>query len=338
MKKLLIFVTIIAFTVTLFAGDAARKGTSGADQLLIPVGARSIATAGAFLGEMSGVEAIYYNPAGLGSLTGTQAMFDYNQFIADINVSYLAIGSNLGELGNIAITYKSISFGDIPITTADNPDGTGQTYSPTYLTAGLTYSKQLTDRVVAGATFKVIYEGIMNTSASGWALDFGVQYHFNKNLSLGIAVANIGDNMNYTGSDLQTKLQPKFTALGSGSAVYESVTEYFQIPSYFEMSGSYKFLLDENNHLGLAATFRNNNNMEDLLRLGMEYSFMDMLYLRGGYNYQLENTSDYLYTWAAGAGVKWEMLDGVSIMFDYAYREVDVFDANNIFTLTLGLK
>ncbi len=341
MRKLLILLIMIGFTAVSFAGDAARKGTNGADQLLIPVGARSIAASGAFMANVSGVEAIYYNPAGLGSMVGTEAMFDYTSYIADINISYLAVGTNLGDLGSVALTYKSINFGDIPVTTVDNPDGTGQTYSPTYLTAGLTYAKALTDRVIAGATVKVIYEGILNTAASGWAIDFGVQYHFNKNLSLGVAVANIGSNMEYTGEDLKIKTPVLDTRLGGGNGVYEADTEPFQIPSYFELSAAYKFFFNEKSELGLAATFRNNNNMDDQIRVGAEFSFMNMFYLRGGYNYYTNNQDSYLFnSFTLGAGVSWEMLDGVKIIFDYAYRDVtsDALSANNVFTIKLGIK
>ncbi len=339
MRKILILLIVFSFTVVSFAGDAARRGTSGADQLLIPVGARSIATAGAFLANTHGVEAIYYNPAGLGSMTGTEAMFDYSKYIADINISYLAVGTNLGDIGSIALSYKNIGFGDIPITTYDNPDGTGETYSPSYVTLGLTYSKELTDRVIAGVTMKVIHEGIQNTTANGWALDFGVQYNFNKQLSLGVVVANIGDNMKYAGADLQQRTLIPGSALGSGTGVYTPITEEFEIPSYFDLSASYKFMFDANNSLSLAAAFRNNNNLDDIVRGGIEYDFMNMLYLRGGYNYYTGNQDNYIYDYALGAGVYWEMVDGVKIKFDYAFRHVkeNALGSSNVFTLTLGL-
>ena len=53
MKKLIILLLITFGIVNALAGDASRKGTTGADQLLIPVGARSIATGGAFHGKYS---------------------------------------------------------------------------------------------------------------------------------------------------------------------------------------------------------------------------------------------------------------------------------------------
>jgi len=331
MRKLLILLLTVGFVSMSYAGDAARKGTNGAEQLLIPVGGRSIATAGAFLADVSGVEAIYYNPAGLGTMMGTQAMFDYTSYIADISISYLAVGTNLGDLGSIGLTYKSINFGDIPVTTVDNPDGTGQTYSPTYVTAGLTYAKALTDRVVAGATFKVIYEGIMNTQTTGWAIDFGVQYHFNKNLSLGVSVANIGSNLEYSGEDLKIKTPVLDSRLGGGNGVYEADTEPFQIPSYFELSAAYRFFLNEKTNLNLAATFRNNNNMDDQIRVGAEFSFMNMFYLRGGYKYNYSSEGLCL-----GGGVKLNLPMG-GVRIDYAYKDTGdtLFYAVHVYSLNI---
>lgn len=339
MKKLLLIIFILSVPFAVFAGDETRKGTSGAEHLLIPIGARSIATGGSFLSTISGVEAIYYNPAGLDRMGGSEAMFSYMTYIADINISYFAIGTKLGDLGSVALDYKTIGFGDIPITTNENPDGTGQDYSPTYSVLGLTYSKVLTDRVAAGIVVKAIHESIMNTSADAWALDFGVQYKFNSNLSIGAGVKNIGGNMQYTGPDLTTRTTVPGGALGSGTGVYEADTEPFQIPSYFELSAGYNSQFDEQNNLEVATFFRSNNNLEDLMGFGLEYSFMQTLYLRGGYNFLLENNSTYIYDFSVGAGVNYKMVDGVNIIFDYAFRNVKEFsDANHIFTVKLAFQ
>ena len=76
-------------------------------------------------------------------------------------------------------------------------------YSPSFISAGLTYSKIITDRVSIGVNAKVINESILDVSATGFALDFGVQYRFPSNLSIGAAVKNVGTNMVYSGGDLQ---------------------------------------------------------------------------------------------------------------------------------------
>lgn len=338
MKKLAIFLILLSCLTLVYAGDRSRKGSTGADQLLIPVGAKGIATGEAFLSSVTGLEAIYYNPAGFAHSPGSEAMFSYMSYIADINVSYFAVGTNLGDLGSFAFSVKSLDFGQIPVTTLESPDGNGDLYSPSFLTAALTYSKVITDRVSVGVNFKGISESIMDVSAFGFAIDFGVQYKFSGNLSLGAAVKNIGTNMQYDGSRLQQRVIIPGTQTGTKTGMYQIVTEPFQLPSYFELAIGYKFNMDEQNMLQLASTFRSNNALEDQLKLGLEYGFNNMFFVRGGYDLLLENTSQSIFGLTAGAGVNYQM-DGIRISVDYAFRDVKEFPtANHIMTLKLGIE
>lgn len=338
MKNLLLITLLIMCSVLVYPGDPARKGTTGADQLLIPVGAKSIASGGAFLSEIKGLESIYYNPAGLSLKPGIEAMFSYMDYLADINISYFAVGTSLGDLGSVALSVKTFDFGNIPVTTFENPDGTGATYSPSYLTAGLTYSKVVTDRVAVGVNAKVVSEDIMGVSATGFAMDFGVQYRFPNNLSIGATVKNVGSNMRYAGTNLQVKTGIPGTQVGSNSGSFEAVTEEFQIPSYFELSTAYNYNINEQNNILVGTSFRNNNVAEDEMRFGLEYGFNNLFFVRGGYNMLLANNETNNYGFTVGAGLNYAFADGMGISFDYAFREVKDFPtSNHIFTVKLAL-
>ena len=341
MKKsfLLIIILLVSITINILGGDTNRKGTSGAQELLIPVGARSIASGGSFLSSVTGLEAIYYNPAGLDLMNGSEVMFSYMNYLADISLSYFAVGTQLGEFGSLAFSYKTLGFGEIPVTTFDNPEGTGETYSPEYNVITLTFGKKLTDRVSAGVNFKYVHEGIMNASANGMAIDFGVQYKFNQNFSIGTAVKNVGTNMSFTGEDLKVKSEVPGSGLGSGSGVYQADTEPFQIPSYFELSVAYRLDVNEENFLSLATAFKNNNSFEDEMGFGLEYNYTNMFFLRGGYDLLLQNTNESIYDFTLGAGINYQTKDGVTFAFDYAFRNVKEFPtANHVFTVKLGLE
>jgi len=339
MKKIFILIIPFLMAYTLFAGDESRKGTTAADQLLIPVGARGIATGGAFLANIKGLESIYYNPAGLDHTKKTEAMFNYMNYIADINISYFAVSTSLGEIGSIGLSFKSIDAGDIPVTTNDFPDGTGEKYSPSFLVVGLTYSKVLTDRVSVGTNLKLISESIENTSATGFALDVGVQYYFSEELALGASLKNIGPNLKYSGQDLRTQTGVPSSPIGSPNGTYEVVSEAAGIPSYFEISLAYGFLFDEKNNLDLAATYVANNSLEDQINLGIEYDFMNNFFLRAGYNLQVENASSNIFGITLGAGLNYEFGEDVGISFDYAFRDVKEFPtSNHIFTVKLAFQ
>jgi len=339
MKKMILLLLISFCFGNALAGDVSRKGTTGAEQLLIPVGARSIATGGAFIANTVGVEAIYYNPAGLAYSNKSEAMFSYMSYIADINVTYFVGAAQLGEIGSVALSYKGFDFGDIPVTTNEAPDGTGSFYSPSFYTIGLTYSKIITDRVSIGVNAKLIHEGIMNTSANGFALDFGVQYRFPGNLSMGVAVKNIGSNMQYTGQDLQQKANIPGTLPGTKKGSFTPITEEFQIPSYFVLSAAYQYNINEQNSILVGTAFRSNNSFEDQMMFGLEYGFMNNFFLRGGYDMLVENQSDAIYGLSLGAGVSYSFMDGLDMQFDYAFRDVKEFPTqNHIFTVKLGFQ
>jgi len=329
MKKLFTLLFIACLSLAVYAGDEARKGTTGADQLLIPVGARGIATGGAFIANLTGLESVYYNPAGLDVSAQTEAMFSYINYIADINISYFAAATSLGDVGSIGLSIKTMAFGEIPITTADFPDGTGSSYSPSFIVLGLTYSKVITDRISVGTNVKIINETIVNTSATGFGIDFGVQYRFDNNLSIGAAIKNIGPNMKYSGPDLQQTSTIPNTFIGTVNGTFEISTEEFQIPSYFELSASYTIPLNEQNDLALASTFTANNSLEDMFLFGMEYSYLNTFFLRGGYDMLVENTSESIYGFTAGAGVSYQIADQIGVGFDYAFREVKDFPSSN---------
>lgn len=341
MRKFFTIILII-WSVVIYAGDAARKGTTGAEELLIPVGARSIATGGAFLSNITGLEALYYNPAGFSQTKGTEAMFSFTTYLADINVSYFAIGSNLGDLGSLALTVKSLNFGDIPITTIDAPDGNGSTYSPGYLTAGVSYAKVITDRVCVGVNAKIISETITDVSATGFAFDFGVQYRFPSNLSIGAAVKNIGTNMSFRGNSLQYTTSLAGGQLGGPTANYNVPAEEFQIPSYFELSTAYDYDINELNKFMVGVTFRNNNVTDDEIKLGLEYGFRNLFFVRGGYGSNIQNTtgpvSNINNGYTFGAGVNYSFADGMNFVLDYSFQQVREFpNPNHTFTIKLSM-
>ncbi len=336
--KIIFLITFIAFSMQLFAGDIARKGTTGAEQLLIPVGARGIAAGGSFLSFISGVESIYYNPAGLAKGPSTDIMFSYMSFLADIGVSYFAIGQQIGDFGTIGFSFKTFDFGNIPVTTNESPDGTGSTYSPVFLTIGLTYSRLLTDRISVGTNIKLISEKIMSASATGVAVDVGVQYRFTESISLGATIKNIGTNMSYQGDDLSVKTEIPNTGLGYSPGTYQVITEDFQIPSYMELSIGYQYTINQYNKINLASNFVANNSFEDNINFGLEYNFNDMFFVRGGYNYALEQSSESIYSFTIGAGINYKVGDEWGFTFDYAYRDVKEFPtANHIFTVGISL-
>ena len=176
-KLISVIILLLATSIT-FAAGGSRTGTAGASQLLIPVGPRGIAMGESNLVSASGIEALFWNPAGVSHMkNNADVMFSYMSYIADIGVQYGAVAANFEGFGAVSFAVKSLSIGNIDVTTTSNPDGTGQTFSPTELVAGLSYSKMLTDAISVGLTVNYVTETLAEVSASGFSFDFGVIYN-----------------------------------------------------------------------------------------------------------------------------------------------------------------
>jgi len=327
-------------SMQMFAGNESKIGTAGASEILLPVGARETAMGGTGLAMMDGVESIHWNPAGFaGGWDGSSvsAMFSHMDYLATTKLDYAAIGLNLGDVGNIGLSLRSFSWGDIQETTEDQPDGTGRTFSPSYLTLGLTYGKSLTDRISIGFTGKFISETILRTSATGFALDAGVIYKVGgagplSGLRFGVALKNIGPNMQFSGDDLARTAVPPNSAPGAVAVPMSFTSQSFEIPSSFEMGVGYDYKLEEDHRLSGNVQFNNMNFGSDQYRIGGEYSYKEILFLRGGYVGTSGTTAQYVFGGTFGVGVNYD-LGGIVVEADYAYMAARIFDGINMFSL-----
>ena len=324
------------------AANKDRIGTAGAQELLIPVGARSIAMGGSSMVFATGAEAIYWNPAGLGRMTNSvDAMLSSMNYIADIGIIYGAIGVKAGDFGTLGFSVKSINFGSIPVTTSQFPDGTGEQYAPVFITLGATYAKALTDRIAIGVTANLVSERILELSASTVALNFGIQYQnlAVQGLNLGITVKNIGAGMQFNGSNLLYQANAATGLRGTQTYAIQAATA--DLPSSIEIGIGYSRKFDEKNGLSIGGAFRNNNYQDDEYNLGAEYEFNDMVFIRGGYTFEPQSIKDvagqnsYPFDYTLGAGLHYPVGD-LDLSVDYAYQHVKYFTGNNVFTLRLG--
>ena len=342
MKKInkitfLLLLTIFA-SGYVFAGGGSRNGTAGATELLIPVGARGIAMSSATLTNATGVEALYWNPANVArGSENTNVLFSHMNYIADINVEYGAISTNIEGFGALALSIKSLNIGDIPVTTVTNPDGTGQTFSPQYTTVGFTYSRLLSDRIAVGVTTNLVMETLGLVSTTGVAFNIGLSYANLGNvegLNIAFVLKNIGPQMKYDGSGLYYSAISD--ELDRPTQLYKVQAASFELPSTLEIGLGYNYNINESNKLILNGVFQNSNFYADEYKVGAEYGYNNTFFVRAGYDYLSEVSADYnIYGLTAGAGVQYNM-GGLNVKFDYAYRDVDFFDANHVFTVTLG--
>jgi hypothetical protein len=336
---IIVFAILLALDVA-YAGGGNRTGTGGAAQLLIPVGPRGIAMGEANLSTSYGIESLFWNPAGVAKMDNSVGlMFSHMSYIADIGVEYGVVAANFEGFGIVSFSIKALSIGDIAVTTTQDPDGTGDTFAPQMITAGLSYARQLTDRISVGLTANFITETLGNVSTSGMAFNVGVIYDNLADvngLSIGVVMKNLGPQMKYDGSGLFTTAE--VTGFNRPPQFYKVDSAPFELPSSFEMGVGYKPQLDETNSLQLSGVFQNNNFSGDEVKLGAEYGYNDVLFIRSGYQFAPDiDSENYLFGFTAGLGIKYQ-LGGIGVNIDYAFRDVqNYFDSNHIFAVSLGL-
>lgn len=342
MKRVIFILLILCFSgIETFGGGQNRAGTAGAAELRIPVGARYIAMVGSPIASVTGLEAIYWNPAGVDrSLSNANALFSYRSYIADMSVNYAAVSGRLGDLGSIGLSFRSLNIGEINVTTMDQPDGTGQIINPSYFILGLTYSKLLTDRISIGASFNIINESIDRVNASGLSFDFGVQYN---NLfevpgfALGVVVKNLGAQIKFDGNGLYTQAESTTGDRGSTYLKFDAASA--ELPSEIAIGLSYQKKFDEENALTLSTTFQNNNYTYDDYKFGLEYTYKDIFYVRGGYLYSPQSTDttpNIFQNYALGVGLNLKQFSDIDLSVDYAFVPVKYFDSNHVFAISLG--
>jgi hypothetical protein len=330
----------------LFAGNPDRQGEAGAYELLMNPWARSAGLHTLNTSNISGVEALRLNPAGLVRINRTELVFGHTQYLSgtDINFNAFGISQKSGKNGAFGVSIMAVNFGDIQETTVDQPEGTGGTFTPSWFNIGLSYAHMFENKVSVGLTFRAVSESTSEVSAFGFAIDAGVQYVTGPqdNVKFGISLRNIGSPMTFKGQGLSESLTPppsegNVPELSGYQLSYFTRSQDFELPSALNIGISYDFLFGKNMRLTALGNFTSNSFSRDVVGGGLEFSLNDMFMLRGAYKYDVgANTGTIddapIYTGpSAGVTVQVPTKKGSDnkIGIDYAYRVTKLFNGTH---------
>ncbi|TXB63092.1 PorV/PorQ family protein [Phaeodactylibacter luteus] len=337
---------------TASAGNPDRQGEAGAAQLLLNPWAESAGLHSMTTSFVSGVEAMRINVAGLSRITKTEVQLGHARYLegTDIALNALGVSQRIGESGAIGISLMSMDFGDIPVTTTDQPEGTGTTFSPSFFNLGIGYAHTFENKISVGVLFRGVSESIADVSAFGFALDAGVQYVTGPadNFKFGIALRNIGSRMQYGGEGLTT--QGPSPNNGGYELTFNQRTSDFELPSMLNIGLSYDFLITGGTHrVTVLGNFTSNSFSQDQIGGGVEYSLKDMFMLRGGYRYEFgsndaDTFDDPIYSGlSAGASIAVPLgkdtpeRRATRFAIDYAYRATRVWDGTHNIGVRIAL-
>ncbi len=317
-----------------YAGNKDRAGEAGASQLLINPWARSNGLARANSSYVMGIESQFLNVAGLAHTHSTEVIFSNTTWLkgTGTNIASFGVAQKLGENGGvIGLSVMSISYGEMEITTVDQPEGGIGTFAPTASNINLSYAKAFSNSIYGGINIKMISQSTSDTKASTIAIDAGIQYVTGKDeqIKFGVALKNVGQNMQYSGDGLSFR---GFVPGQSNAMTVEQRSAGFELPSLIRIGGSYDFELNETMHLIPSYNFTSNSFTNDIHSLGIHFKWGQFLELRAGYGYENGILDDQTRATAStgfaaglsiGAPFKKGKEGGFSI--DYAYQSSNPF-------------
>ncbi len=333
-------------TTAVWAGNPDRQGEAGAYELLMNPWARSAGLHTMTTANIRGVEAMRLNVAGLGRINSLEVMAGYANYLqgTGITMNSLGIVTRAGEGGAFGLTLMALDFGEIEVTTVDQPEGTGTTFSPSFFHLALGYAYTFENKISVGLGLRLISESIADVSAFGFALDAGVQYVTgeNDNFKFGISLRNVGSPMKFTGEGLAT---PSPAPNGGGyELTLNQRSATFELPSMLNIGMSYDFLFGERHRFTMVGNFTSNSFSQDQLGAGAEYSLNELFMIRAGYKVDLGNVPEVeasIYT-GLSAGASFELPlnkenKGNRLGIDYAYRHSRLWNGTHNISLRISI-
>lgn len=321
----------------LIAGNGERAGTGGATELLINPWARSSGFGGFNSSNARGIEAMNLNVGGLAFTKKTEVVFTRTNWLkgSDVNINAFGIAQRVSEDGILGISLFSMNFGEIDVTTNDRPEGNIGKFSPQLINFAISYSKEFSNSIHGGVLVRGIQQTIADIKSSGFSIDAGIQYCAGDldQLKLGIALRNIGPDMQMAGDGLMTTFKDitlPFDVEGFRKS------QAYQLPSLLNLGLSYDFYVKNDHRITALGNFTSNAFSNDQIGLGIEYGYKKYLMLRGGYNAQSDisnkDLSPSVYTGiSCGATFEVPINDkGATFGIDYAFSPTYVFDGTHV--------
>ena len=306
MKKLILILIIFPLN-TLFAQlfptlGGQRAGISAVQFLKIGVGARASAMGEAFVSVANDASALYWNPAGVVQAKQNQLIISHNNWVADINHEFIGGIYKFSKNDAVGISFTSLHMDNMPVTTEFLPFGNGESFTFSDLAIGLTYSRQMTDKFSFGATIRYVEETLDKLKMRGVVIDLGTLYWTGLGSTrFAVAITNFGNEMAPDGKVLLWGKREK------------SDWQSFSPPTLFKLGFAFEPYQTMENRITTAIQLNHPNDNSENVALGLEYSWKEIFFLRGGYKLNVDEQN---FTFGTGLAVP---LGIARVTFNYAY-------------------
>lgn len=296
--------TLLQFSTSanLFAFE--KVATTSFQFLKVIPTARAMSMGGAYTTIGNSSDAMFWNPAGLTSVTNFDGSVGYLDWFMDVAHYSFSAAYTIDGIGTFGLMGMMTDIGSIKETKVShlgfqngvyNPGLTGNTFSPKSMVFGISYAKNLNDKFSFGVTVKYAHEDLVYNSKGALIFDGGMLYKTGfKSVVVGASIRNFGQEVTYI-----DKNYPLPQTLNIG------------VSSYLFSDDDPLISTLEDHSLLLSADIIQPRDYDQQYAIGMEYSFSKMLFLRGGYLINSDNEGINL-----GAGISFK---GTNV--DYAFSD-----------------
>lgn len=335
MRKSILFTLLALFTSHVYGFN--KTGTSAAQFLKIPVGARASALGESFIAIADDPSSLFWNPAGLVRIRRPEVSGTHTELFAGLSHEFVGLVLPLGEFNAMGLSVITLNSGEMEVTTIAEPEGTGIMFSYGATAVGITYSQFLTQRFSTGMTVKYVQERAYNENAGTVAFDVGtlLETEF-LGIRIGMCMSNFGGRMKLSGRDLISSSDVDLQLGGNPETDARLETGSWPLPLSFrvglatQLIGEKGIYSSQNNQVVIALDGVHTNDNIERGSIGIEYEFAKALAFRLGYklNYD-EQTLSY------GSGFRREV-GRIELKIDYALARFGRL--GDVHRLSLGVR
>lgn len=345
LPRILLAMALVAWAAGADA-HAQRIAKYGADFLAGGVGARALAMGGAHVALTGGVDAAYWNPAGLSLAEYPEVAYMHaERFAGIVSFDYAGVAYPVDAVSTVGLSFFRSGVNDIKNTLnawdgernqpRANPESYIRSFSAADMAFFLSYARDFGGGLAAGASGKIIRRAIGDfADAWGYSFDIGAQWR-SRRFVLGANLQdastmlqswsvnasafelegeNAATGQPYTFEDVfaqelprgETYLVLPVLRLGSGARLRTGAQGMLSLGLDVDVAFD-----------GQRAAVMNAGELSFHPRAGIEYSFRDIVALRAGIN---RLTTGSAYGWSvvpsAGAGLRLS-----SLAIDYGFGD-----------------
>jgi hypothetical protein len=207
-------IVLIAAAAAVSATTLHAAGTTTAFSFLRnDVSARAAALAGSFTTVTEDPNTIFYNPAGLATISDQRGSIGFFKQLLDINSGCASYTTDIDDIGRFGVGIVYTNYGSF--TETDAVGNAMGTFSANDLALSIGYATSLENNVYIGGAVKFIYSGIATYTSTALAADAGILYTIPEaHVAFGASVRNVGAQLS-TYSGIREQLPLDLTVGGS---------------------------------------------------------------------------------------------------------------------------